>query len=350
MGAERPSLRVRGHESPVRVKGEGPVIKLVVRPADPPWTWDRFIETAPRFSIALDGFVRGGPRFSEVGPHVNFNHHEDVDRIATRATCGQVLMALRQGFFEMFRDVDGPQGAVHVNDCDEDVCTSWYLLVHHFLCEQPMQPRINRLVSLVDTLDATAGAYPFPLDMPALRELAWIFEPYRQFRLSGEIDKRVDRAFRSVIEDVTLRIEQHVMGNGKELPIDTRYERIGGGSGWAMVREVGAQAKTGIFNTGIRAYVSVRDRPDGRFTYVVGRMSPFIRFDIDSIFRACNQADGDRSDDAWGGSNTIGGSPRVRGSGIRPEEMEKIVDAIGREKALAPLDEHLSRPSETHRS
>jgi hypothetical protein len=239
-------------------------------------------------------------------------------------------MALRQGFFDAFRNGEGAHGVVYVNDCDEDVCTAWYLLSHHFLCAQPMQPRLNRLVSLVDALDATAGAYPFPVDMPALRELAWIFEPYRQFRLSGEIDKRVDRAFQSVIEDVTLRIGQHVMGSGKELPIDTRYDRIGGGSGWAMVREVGAQAKTGIFDSGIRAYVSVRDRPDGRFTYVVGRMSPFVRFDVDGIFRACNEVDGSVTDDVWGGSNTIGGSPRVRGSGIRPEEMEKLVDDVCR--------------------
>ena len=163
--------------------------------------------------------------------------------------------------------------------------------------------------------------------MPALREMAWLFEPYRQFRLSGAIDKREARAFQTVIEDVTHRIEQHLVGQGKELPIDTRYDRIGGGKGWAMVREVGAQAKTGVFADGIRAYVSARERPDGRWAYVVGRMSPFIRFNVEAIFAACNDADRDgETPDVWGGSNTIGGSPRVRGSGLAPDAMAAIVD------------------------
>lgn len=57
-----------------------------------------FKATEP-FSIALDGYVNVGPRFDHEGPRVNFNHHEEVDRLATRATCGQVLMAIRQGLF-----------------------------------------------------------------------------------------------------------------------------------------------------------------------------------------------------------------------------------------------------------
>ena len=304
------------------------MIKLVVCPKSPPISWPKFVRDAPPYAIALDGYVWGGPRYDEVGPIVNFNHHEDVDRLATRSTCAQVLMAIRQGLFSRFRTEAGPEASVFANDCDEDVCTAWYLLSHHHLCQQTMHPLLNRLVALEDALDATAGAYPFPVDMPALREMAWIFEPYRRFRLSGEIDKREDRAFQTVIEDVSHRIEQHLVGQGKELPIDTRYERIGGGKGWAMVRETGAQAKTGVFADGIHAYVSVRERPDGRWTYVVGRMSPFVRFNLDAIFAACNRVEhGDHnSNDLWGGSNTIGGSPRVHGSRLAPDALTKIVD------------------------
>ena len=323
-------LDIVSYESYDRRRESARMIKLVVSPKDPPWSWARFSEEAPRFAIALDGFVWGGPRFEASKPCVNFNHHEEVDRLATRSTCAQSLMAIRQGLFELFRTEEGPEATVFANDCDEDVCTSWYLLSHHYLCQQTMHPLLNRLVALEDALDATAGAYPFPVDMPALREMAWIFEPYRRFRLSGEIDKRESRAFQTVIEDVTHRIEQHLVGQGKELPIDTRYDRIGGGHGWAMVREIGAQAKTGIFADGIRAYVSARERPDGRWTYVVGRMSPFIRFNLEAIFAECNRIDGDGSTDLWGGSNTIGGSPRVRGSGIDPDAMVKIVNDVAR--------------------
>jgi hypothetical protein len=191
-----------------------------------------------------------------------------------------------------------------------------------------------------DCLDATAGAYPFPKDLPVLRELAWVFEPYRQFRLSGQLDKKDGPAYRSIIEDVVSRIGRHVTGHGEEIPLDTRYERIGGGAGWTMVKEIGAQARTGMFADGIQAYVAVRERGPERWAYTVGRMSGFIRFDCQRIFDACNVAEFDHSPlkegllslgpatpDRWGGSEMVGGSPRVEGSRITPEDMAKIVEA-----------------------
>lgn len=94
------------------------MIKLVVEPNRPPLFWNRFIEEAPRYAIALDGYVWGGPKFSEAGPTLNFNHHEEVDRLATRSTCAQTLMAIRQGLFDLFRTEDGPEATVFANDCD----------------------------------------------------------------------------------------------------------------------------------------------------------------------------------------------------------------------------------------
>ena len=313
------------------------MIRLVVEAAVHPMRWDAFLATAGPFAIALDGFVYGGPRFSEktneAGPAINMNHHEEVDRLATRATCAQTLMALRQGLFDLFRDEDGPKANVFVNDCDEDVCTSWFLLKQHYWAEQPMNPLLNRLVALEDALDATAGAYPFPVDLPALRSMAWIFEPYRQFRLSGEIDKRESRSYRGVIEDVEHRIACHLVGTGHEIALDSRFEIVGGGHGWKMVQEIGAQARTGMFADGIRAYVSVRHRPDGRYTYVLGRMSPFVPFDIIALFAKLNELDA-TGEDRWGGSNTVGGSPRVAGSSLSPEELTRVInDALPRSRA-----------------
>jgi len=49
--------------------------------------WRKFCVTHPPYSIALDGYVYGPPRFLEPtqgGPKANFNHHEDVDRLVPR--------------------------------------------------------------------------------------------------------------------------------------------------------------------------------------------------------------------------------------------------------------------------
>lgn len=60
-------------------------------------TWKEFVETHPIRSIALDGYVKGEPRFNREGTHVNFNHHEDVNRLATRCTTSLVSLAIMGG-------------------------------------------------------------------------------------------------------------------------------------------------------------------------------------------------------------------------------------------------------------
>jgi hypothetical protein len=315
-------------------------IELFMEPKTPPLKWDAefggdthgFVGLYPPFSIALDGFVKEGPRthISPEGPRANFNHHEDVDRLATRSTCAQVLIGIRQGLFQAFRDQDGPRARVYANDCDEDVCTSWFLLKHSHLAEQTMNPALNRLVGMEDMLDATAGAFPYPKDLPALQELAWVFQPYRRFRLSGEIDKKDAASYVAVVTDVEHRIMQHIAGKGKTIPLDTRYEKLGGGKEWALIREIGGQARTGAFSDGIRAYVAVRDRPGGGYTYTVGRMSPYFRFDVPKILLMLNQAEsaarGGDYGDRWGGGDTIGGSPRTVGSILTPEQVSEVVE------------------------
>jgi len=302
------------------------MINLVVEPQLPPMSWDDFVARSGPYAIALDGFVHGGPRFDEKRPALNLNHHEECDRLATRATCAQTLMVIRQGLFELFRSDKGPKANVYVSDCDEDVCVSWFLLKNQHWSAATMNPLLNRLVAMEDALDATAGAYPFPVDLPVLQELAWIFEPYRQFRLSGEIDKKNPIAYRSIIQDVECRIGQHLVGSGSTRSLDTRFDVIGGGKGWKLVKETGTQARTGMFAEGIRAYVSVRERPDGKYTYVLGRMSPFIPFDLTALYRSLNAHEKRGALDCWGGSNTVGGSPRVSGSSLTPEELTKVIE------------------------
>lgn len=307
-------------------------IQLVVEPQQPALLWRDFLQRTPTFSVALDGYVRGKPRFDSAGPRVNFNHHEDVDRLSTRSTCGQVLMAIRMGLFDRFRDQDGPRASVYVNDCDEDVCTSWALLSRPDLCQYPTNPLLNRLVGIEDLLDTTSGMYPVHKDSPILREAAWVFEPYRQFRLGGGLDRRDASAFQSIITDVTNRLHRYLTGRGESVSVDTRYERIGGGTGWAAVREIGAQARIGMFSDGIRVFVSVRERVDGRHTYTIGRASPFVPLDF-RMLRAELEAEerltsdsNEDSGDYWGGGETILGSPRVLGSILAPGAVFRIVE------------------------
>jgi hypothetical protein len=134
--------------------------------------------------------VKGEPWFNAKAPSANFNHHENVNRLATRATCAQVLVAVRQNFVESFRVYGEINMDVFVNDCDQDVCLSWFILKNSWMTENVINPALNRLVHIEDMMDTCAGAYPFHKDMPILEKISWIFEPYTKFRLNGGLDKK----------------------------------------------------------------------------------------------------------------------------------------------------------------
>lgn len=289
-------------------------------------TWDEFVQTKPAHSIALDGYVYGAPRFDSRAPHVNFNHHEEVDRLATRSTSGQVYLAIKQGLMDSFRPNGRVEGNIYVNDPDQDTSTAYWLLENYGRIEgQKSEPLINRLVYAEDLQDCTAGAYPFDPLSKLMRELAWVYEPYANARATGRVQKMDEHEMRSVMEAVSSRISKHVLGQGEEVIPDLRYERIGGGTNWAMVREIGAQARTKLFADGIKAFVAVRENDNGTHTYSIGRMSPYIPFPVDEFPGFLNEIEeisaGAR--DSWGGGNTIIGSPREAGSKQTPKELEK---------------------------
>lgn len=304
------------------------MVRLSVEPKTAPMSWESFVlKTSPR-SIALDGYVAARPQFDSAGPRVNFNHHEGVDRLATRATCAQTLIAVRQGLFELFADLHGnPDATLYLNDCDEDVCLSVFILTHSALVRSVVNPLLNKLVFMEDMLDATAGAYPFPSDLEALAELLWVFRPYHLFRTSGELDRRDGSEFASIITDVGNRIMAYITGHAGTVELDTRHERISGGKSWMFVREVGANARIGMYSDGIRAFVASRERPDGRRVYTLGRLSKFIPFPIPEIITVLEKLEGN-PEDHWGGGDTIAGSPRVQGSRLPPEEVVRVVNEV----------------------
>jgi hypothetical protein len=300
-------------------------VVLHMRPQDVPPPWEQFRQP---YAIALDGYLNCGPRLDRDSPCANFDHHLDVDRLATRSTAGQVLLAIRLGLFHLFREQDRPCAHVYVNDCDEDVALAWFLLKYGAFTEQVFNPVLNRLVFMVDVLDTTAGAYPFPADLSGLQELAWIYEPYRRFRLNGELDNRDPQAYTSILSATEGRIIRYLTGHGERCPLDTRYRVLERTHHWVMVEEVGAQARIGMFADGIRAYVSVHRRATGTYTYTVGRMSAFVPFDVPQILDALNVADEITGPDRWGGSQFVGGSPRLTGSSLTPAQVSTIISEV----------------------
>ena len=292
-------------------------------------TWEQFKEQNPPFSIALDGYVADRPLFDPQGPHVNFNHHEYVDRLSTRSTTGQIHLAIKQGLLQTF-NVDGvPAVRAYVNDADYDVCAAWWLLQNHErISGVKSEPLITKLVAITDFQDATGGLYPLDPNTKMMRERAWIFEPYSEARLNGRITVMDAGEMRNVIAAVANRIDDYTLGKAREKNVDTRYERVGGGRGWTMVREIGAEARAKMLADGINAFVSVREAGDEKYAYTLARLSPYIPFPLPELLGHINTIEGYAHGDpyAWGGSNIIGGSSRRNKTKITPRDLEKIIN------------------------
>ncbi len=287
--------------------------------------WEEFRETAEPHSIAIDGYVEGPIQRDLQKKVVNLNHHERVDRSSTFATCQQALFELRKGM-NKFMQINGEFNVkVFMNDCDEDVCTTVFLLKHPDFASQIDNPALNRLVEMEGVMDITGGFYPWPQNYPSLPEFFWVYEPYHNFRNSGGLTRPNPEEYLAVIEEVGQRIEQHITGNGSATELDPRYEVIDQAGLVSMVRETGKHAKVGMLSDGIEAFVSISELPNGRYKYSVGRLSQYTPFDITGLYAYLNELEGLEGDDRWGGGDTIGGSPRLSGSGIAPDQMAIIV-------------------------
>ena len=290
--------------------------------------WEDFINSKPSFSIALDGYVKGPPRFLIQGPYANFNHHEGVARIATRSTCAQVYFYIRLGLLDTFQKKGEPNARGYINDVDQDVCLSCWLLKNpDKLVGLKFENVLFQLILFEDILDASAGAYPINPDNPAIRRQAWIYEPYTQARTDGSIYSMSKKEMKDILGSVCDRIDAAIDGRSREIELDTRFEKIGGGHGWRLIYEEGPYARTKLFSEKIKAYVALVENREDTYAYTIGKMSPFIMFPLERIYGALNKAEGLSSqENCWGGSAIIGGSPRKTGSRLSPEKIQKVIN------------------------
>ncbi len=287
-------------------------------------TWEEFTKTAPARSIALDGVVKGGPKYDEASRHVNFDHHDNVVREATMSTAKQVFFAIKGGLMQAF---GGGTCTIYVNDTDQDTCFAVWLLLNYKLFEGTATiPIINRLLDLDDKWDITGGAFPLSLSDQLVRQHTWVFDPYAQLRKSGRLASADESILRDNLDAVLARLTQYHMGQAGERELDTRHTILVDHSRFKIVDEIGGnEARYFLFSKGMDAYISkVADRTDGRIVYTVGRRSRYIPFPVPKLYDAFNAAEDMPPGKGWNGSDIIGGSSRELGSGLSWEQLRDI--------------------------
>ncbi|HEU0030312.1 MAG TPA: hypothetical protein VFQ53_06765 [Kofleriaceae bacterium] len=302
-------------------------IELVVRPG-PALSREQFLATHEPYSVALDGYVYGEPWLyvGPDGPYRNFNHHETVDRSCTSATCEQARRAVILGFYDLFRRGGTRTAKLFVNDCDQDVCLASWILMNP---DRATEPLVRIISQIVDLLDMSAGVFPMPHERDLLGEIRWVFDPY--LRARPNLSSMTGDVMREVIRDVHHRMDRFVIGRGETVPIIGEYTSIGGGPGWLFAEVTHQSAREKMAASGVRAAVELFGRNGERYLYSLWRRSEYVvGFPVRDILAALNVAEGFQPIDptGWGGAETVGGSPRHRGSALAPKQVEAIVNEV----------------------
>jgi hypothetical protein len=304
--------------------GDGPA-ELVVGPATVvvhprrSVTFEEFRADVAAPAVAVDGYVTGPSRYDPAGPHATFDHHAGISRFATRATCEQVALAVTSGFYDSFRRGGRPAVDVHVNDADPDICLAIWLLAHP---ERAGERAVREVVAVEGLLDTTAGTVQLP-DVATVDELTWVFQPYWDLR-AGELATCDGATLVDVLREVDLRITAHLDGRGGTVPRMGDFEVVGRSGSVVAVTETGPLARARLREAGIEVFVAVR--PHGTRTGAsIGVTSPFIPVDLHRAYALLNELEGCEGADRWGGSDTVGGSPRDAGTGLSATTIAEVV-------------------------
>ena len=297
------------------------------------------LDDLPSKVIALDGAVRG-PHFDLNNARFSFDHHDGCIRHVTLSTCEQVLDALRVGF--------DPEGfTVYVNDLDADTVIATWLLSRP---SWALLPRVAAAVRQIGRVDALGPAYPSSALPPGIR---YGLHPL----LSMSTDKlraANEGTWRRVVDQCLERLDLWGCFGDCVAPADepskktskktaaavASLEKKADGGPWAVYVGDDIHSFDAVYRRGKRAGVIGHRLRDGTWIYHIAKQSEFIDgFDVPAILNALREAEqaaNPDQDDAhtWGGSTTVGGSPRNpdgSGSCLAPDAVFDVI-----QQAIAP--------------
>jgi hypothetical protein len=290
---------------------------------------------APPGTIYLDGAAEGAPFLDAEKAVFNLNHHEGCIRSFTLATCEQALVVIRKGL-----DLQGRDWTIYANEPDLDtVLAIWVLLNHLRLndADDEIRGKIIPLVRLEGAIDAHGlemqelCGFPPKLREAALRALEHLRSKEVALKREGKWDKTdfleytVD-LLRSI--DGMIYASHHFEGM-------VQVEELARAEIGEKKMAIVCRADLGIYEVephlrrlhGNRLGVIILQKNPN--TYTLRQVDTFHPATLERAYERLNLIDpvagSRRSDNRWGGSEEIGGSPRATGTSLSPQQ---IVDAF----------------------
>jgi hypothetical protein len=286
--------------------------------------------------ILLDGAGSFGPLLDNKRRLYNLDHHKGCERTFTLATCEQALLLVHGGL-----DLSEGDWSVYANDPDLDTLLAlWCLLNHARLRDLRPQVRdvLLPMVRLEGAIDANGNELAEVCGLPAhaLREAQGRLDHLlaREQQVKGGGDWQ------------TLNLEAYALEMLGE--IDRMIYIADDFRGYANIEEVYGHTalgersvsvlcrdSSGIYAVekllkerwGDQLGLIVLEKEPGHYT--LRRASTLSDVDLNDAYRMLNlldrNVDGRPPGKRWGGSESIGGSPRPSGSALAPAELLRIL-------------------------
>ena len=289
--------------------------------------------------ILLDGAGTFGPVLDTKNRLYNLDHHEGCERAFTLATCEQALLLVHSGL-----ELAEGDWTIYANEPDLDtVLAIWCLLNFQRLPDLRARSRdiLFPLIRLEGAIDANGSelAELCGLPTPAIREtrqhLEQLLERESQLKAAGQWHESDWAEFtRASLETIDSLIYA---------PMDFReyasVEEVYGHCEVAPRRiAVACRDRSGIYDVeqnlkarwGDQLCLVALEKEPGHYT--LRRTAALSGIELapayDLLNRLDPQVDGHPPSKRWGGSSSIGGSPRVSGTGLTAAEILRILQRV----------------------
>jgi membrane protease YdiL (CAAX protease family) len=282
-------------------------------------------------TIYLDGVAQHGPLLDNARQIYNFDHHEGCVRAFTLSTCEQVLIMLKKGF-----DLRTREWRVIANDPDLDTVLAIWLLLNHIRISEQESIRQHILLPLI-RLEGAIDALGLELKeltglSPAqINQSQRIIDHLRrqELRIKKDALWGEETDFFEYTADMLHNIDQ-IMYKPEKLGELLGIEELARVNLPDNRVAVVVQSDMGIYEIepllkkiyGTSIGLAILRRTETAYT--VRQIDPFLDGSLENVYEKLNFMDPAvkcRTQDKWGGSSDIGGSPRDRGTQLTPEEI-----------------------------
>ena len=331
---QRYKLRGGGGEPTHVVCDEAPRVKVQVR-RDYAFSLSEAKELGERV-ILLDGAGTFGPLLDNKRRLYNLDHHQECERTFTLATCEQALLMVTSGL-----DLGEGDWRIFANEPDLDtVLALWCLLNHVRLKDLRAEARdiLYPLIRLEGAIDANGTELAEVCGLPravyekAHRSLGALLAREKNVKGGGDWQTLDLNTYTVQMLGAIDRIVYLVEEFRDYANIDEVYGHveIGERSVAILCRDdsgIYAVEKLLKERWGEQLGVIALEREPGHYT--LRRASTLADVDLNDAYSLLNQldphVDGRPPGKRWGGSESIGGSPRQGGSAFGPSELLEML-------------------------